>query len=32
MKLSAEIRNQKELTDLLGKLAGGELRKAMPWR
>lgn len=28
MKLSAEIRNQKELTDLLGKLAGGELRKA----
>ena len=28
MRLSAEIRNQKELTDLLGKLAGGELRKA----
>ena len=28
MKLSAEIRNQKELTDLLSKLAGGELRKA----
>ena len=28
MRLSAEIRNQKELTDLLGKLAGGDLRKA----
>ena len=28
MKLSAEIRNQKALTDLLGKLSGGELRKA----
>jgi hypothetical protein len=28
MKLSAEIRNQKALTDLLGKLAGGDLKKA----